>query len=118
MPEVGLLLPTRGIVLKSTKSPDPSEVFALAKKAEQHGYDSVWVGDSVVARPRLEPFTTMAALAMTTSKPKIGTAVYLPALRHPIHLAHSLATLSILAPHRIIWGVGIGAGVQDYYHEW
>jgi alkanesulfonate monooxygenase SsuD/methylene tetrahydromethanopterin reductase-like flavin-dependent oxidoreductase (luciferase family) len=49
---------------------------------------------------------------------KIGTAVYLPALRHPIHLAHSLATLSILAPNRIIWGVGIGAGVEDYYHEW
>jgi alkanesulfonate monooxygenase SsuD/methylene tetrahydromethanopterin reductase-like flavin-dependent oxidoreductase (luciferase family) len=118
MPEVGLLLPTRGIVLASPKSPNAGEVFQLAQQAEQHGYDSVWVGDSVVARPRLEPFTTMAALAMTTSKPKIGTAVYLPALRHPIHLAHSLATLCILAPRRIIWGVGIGAGVEDYYHEW
>jgi len=118
MPEIGLLLPTRGIVIVSEKSPKVSEVFDLARKAEKHGYDSIWVGDSVVARPRLEPFTTMAALAMITSKPKIGTAVYLPALRHPIHLAHSLNTLAAIAPNRIIWGVGIGAGVSDYFHEW
>lgn len=118
MAEIGLLLPTRGIVLASEKSPDAGEVLQLAQLAEQNGYDSLWVGDSVVARPRLEPFTTLSALAMITSKPKLGTAVYLPALRHPLHLAHSLATLSTLAPGRIIWGVGIGAGVQDYYHEW
>ena len=118
MVEVGLLLPTRGIVLASAKSPKIDEVWKLARLGEQHGYDSLWVGDSVVARPRLEPLTTMAALAMITSKPKIGTAVYLPALRHPIHLAHALATLGTIAPHRLIWGVGIGAGVADYFHEW
>ncbi len=118
MVEIGLLLPTRGIVLASDKAPDAGEVFELARLAEKHGYDSLWVGDSVVARPRLEPFTTLSALAMITKKPKLGTAVYLPALRHPLHLAHSLATLATLAPGRIVWGVGIGAGVQDYYHEW
>ena len=118
MAEIGLLLPTRGIIIASTKSPNANEVFELAQSAEKHGFDSVWVGDSVVARPRLEAFSTMAALAMVTKKPKVGTAVYLPALRHPIHLAHHLATLGTIAPGRIIWGVGIGAGVQDYYFEW
>lgn len=118
MAEVGLLLPTRGIVINAPKSPNANEVFELARRAEESGYDSLWVGDSVVARPRLEAFTTLAALSMITKKPKLGTAVYLPALRHPIHLAHALATLGVIAPHRIIWGVGIGAGVQDYFFEW
>lgn len=118
MVEIGLLLPTRGIIINNPKSPKIDEVFKLAQMAEADGFSSLWLGDSVVARPRLEPFATMAALAMVTKKSNLGTAVYLPALRHPIHLAHSLATLATIAPGRIIWGVGIGSGVPDYYFEW
>ncbi len=120
MVDFGLLLPTRGIILQNRKNPNGREVLDLASMAEQHGFGSVWVGDSVVARPRLEAFSTMAAIAMLLKKPttQVGTAVYLPALRHPLHLAHHVLTLATLAPGRLVWAVGIGAGVEDYYHEW
>ena len=38
-------------------SPDTAALLELAKKAETLGYDSVWVGDSLLARPRHEPLT-------------------------------------------------------------
>ena len=38
----------------------------MARLADRSGYDAVWVGDSVVAKPRLEPLTTLAYLAGVT----------------------------------------------------
>lgn len=82
----------------------------MARSVEESGYHSVWVGDSLLAKPRLEPFSTLAAIAARTSTVKLGTAVYLPSLRNPIIISHALATLDRIDGGRTIWGVGIGGG--------
>lgn len=102
----GLLLPTREIVMHQT-SPDFNQIVELAERAEAAGFDSVWVGDSVLARPRLEAFTTLAAVATRTQRVKLGTAVLLSALRHPVVLANEAANLDLLSQGRLILGLGI-----------
>lgn len=104
----GYLLPTREIVM-SQAVPDCSQIVQLAERAETVGFGSVWVGDSVLARPRLEPLTTLASVAARTERVGLGTAVLLPALRHPVVLANELANLDLLAKGRLILGLGIAA---------
>ena len=120
MTEYGYLLPTRGVVLESD---DPetlatsvqSDVIDLARRAEALGFDSVWVGDSVLAKPRLEPLTTLAGVARETDTVDLGTAVYLPTLRSPVHVAHATATVDQLSGGRLALGVGIGSDVEAEY---
>lgn len=109
----GYLLPTRGVVLGSTKPGDlaarvAADVMGLARHAEALDYDAVWAGDSVLAKPRLEPLTTLAAVAAVTDHVDLGTAVYLPALRNPVHVAQQTATVDQLAGGRLNLGVGVG----------
>jgi probable F420-dependent oxidoreductase len=89
--------------------PDLTKIIDLAEQAEASGFDSVWVGDSILARPRLEALTTLAAVAARTARVKLGTAVLLPALRHPVVLANEAANLDILSNGRVILGLGIAA---------
>lgn len=70
------------------------------------GLDSVWAGDSPVTRPRADPLLLLTAVAQATERVTLGTAVLLPALRHPILLAHQLATLDRLSKGRLIAGMG------------
>ena len=104
----GYLLPTREIVMAQDK-PDFEQVIALAERAEALAFDSVWVGDSILARPRLEALTTLAAIASRTKRVKLGTAVLLPALRNPVVLANEVANLDMLSQGRIILGIGIAS---------
>jgi alkanesulfonate monooxygenase SsuD/methylene tetrahydromethanopterin reductase-like flavin-dependent oxidoreductase (luciferase family) len=102
----GLLLPTREVVM-AQGNPDLSKIIDLAVQGEALGFDSVWVGDSILARPRLEALTTLAAIAARTRRVKLGTAVLLSALRHPVVLANEVANLDILSNGRVILGLGI-----------
>lgn len=113
----GVLLPTRGVILQARDVPDLSPIFDLAQAAEDTGYDSIWVGDSILAKSRLEVLTTMGALAARTHRVKIGTAVLLATLRHPVVLAHALATLDVLSGGRIIPGIGVGRSEPLLEHE-
>jgi len=114
-PKTGLLLPSREVVLFANS--DLTIVIAAARRAEQAGYDSVWVGDSLLARPRGEPLTLLAAVAGATTRVTLGTAVLLPLLRHPISLAHALATLDRIAEGRLVVGMGPGAELPGTHAE-
>ena len=114
-PRIGYLLPTRDRIMAG--SPDTAPLLALAEKAEALGYDSVWVGDSLLARPRHEPLTLLAGVAARTQHAQVGTAVLLPALRNPVVLAHQVATLDRIAAGRVILGVGIAADVPSVREE-
>ena len=102
----GLLLPTREVVM-AQGNPDLHKIIDLAAQAEALGFDSVWVGDSILARPRLEALTTLAAIASRTRRVRLGTAVLLSALRHPVLLANEVANLDILSSGRVTLGLGI-----------
>jgi alkanesulfonate monooxygenase SsuD/methylene tetrahydromethanopterin reductase-like flavin-dependent oxidoreductase (luciferase family) len=104
---VGYLLPTREGVMEGRHEARP--VVDLAERAEQAGLDSVWLGDSLTAKPRHDPITMMAAIAGRTKRIQMGTAVLLPLLRNPVVLAQQLATLDQISEGRSIIGIGIGA---------
>ena len=109
MNNMGVLLPTRGgLVYAKGGRPRVELNWQMAETAERIGYDSVGVGDSITSKPRLEPMAVMAALAARTHRVKIGTAGMLNALRHPVHLAHSIATIDNISDGRIILGLGAG----------
>jgi probable F420-dependent oxidoreductase len=102
----GLLLPTREVVM-AQGAPDLTKIIDLAVRAEQLGFNSVWVGDSILARPRLEALTTLAGVAARTTRVQLGTAVLLSALRHPVLLANEAANVDILSGGRLILGLGV-----------
>lgn len=114
-PQTGLLLPSREALLWADS--DLNMVIELGRKAEQAGFDSLWVGDSLLARPRGEPLTLLAALAGATQRAKLGTAVLLPLLRSPLSMAHAVATLDRVAGGRLILGIGPGAELPGTHAE-
>ena len=107
--------PTRESVMEGRPEAEP--LLRLAERAETLGYDSVWVGDSLLARPRHEPITLLAGVAGRTQRVKLGTAVLLPALRNPVLLAHQVATLDQISAGRVILGVGIASDVANIRAE-
>jgi probable F420-dependent oxidoreductase len=113
--ELGVLLPTREAVMSGR--PETAPLLAMAERAEAAGFDSVWIGDSLTARPRHEPLTLLAAVAARTRRVRVGTAVLLPALRHPVGLAQIVATLDRVAEGRLILGVGIAADTPAIREE-
>ncbi len=115
MPRLGYLLPTRERIMEGLHETAP--LLALAEQAEALGFDSVWVGDSLLARPRHDPLTLLAAVAARTRRIELGTAVLLPALRNPVVLAHQVATLDRISEGRLILGVGIASDVPNIRAE-
>jgi alkanesulfonate monooxygenase SsuD/methylene tetrahydromethanopterin reductase-like flavin-dependent oxidoreductase (luciferase family) len=113
--EFGVLLPTREAVMSGR--PETAPLLAMAERAEAAGFDSVWIGDSLTARPRHEPLTLLAAVAARTRRVSLGTGVLLPALRNPVVLAHVVGTLDRVAEGRVILGVGIAADTPAIRRE-
>src|SRR5262250_603495 len=113
--EFGLLIPTREAVMSGRQETGP--LLTMAERAEARGFDSVWIGDSITARPRHEPLTLLAAVAARTKRVRLGTAVLLPALRQPVVLAHVVGTLDRIAEGRVILGVGIAGDVPNIRKE-
>lgn len=113
--DLGLLLPSREVLLWG----DSNLHFLVdtAVEAERLGFQSVWAGDSLLARPRGEPLTLLAAIAGATRRVSLGTAVMLPLLRRPVQLAHVLVTLDRVSQGRLIAGVGPGADVPGTRQE-
>ena len=116
---LGILLPTRGLLLGDAAPGDARRIIELARRAEAAGLDSVWVGDSLTAKPRLEPLATLAAIGACTERVRLGTAVLLAALRHPVLLAQTMATVDLLSNGRLVIGAGVGGAFNDdQKREW
>jgi alkanesulfonate monooxygenase SsuD/methylene tetrahydromethanopterin reductase-like flavin-dependent oxidoreductase (luciferase family) len=115
---LGVLIPTRGVVMRSARRPPLEECWELARAADEAGLDAIWVGDSVVAKPRLEALTTLAYLAGITKRVRLGTAVLLPALRQPVVQAQQIANVDQISGGRLVIGVGVGWNLPSAEREW
>lgn len=113
--KIGYLLPTREQAMAGQHETGP--LLALAERAAALGFASIWIGDSLTARPRHEPLAMLAAVAARVPRVELGTAVLLPALRNPVLLAHQVATIDRISEGRLILGVGIAADVPSIRAE-
>lgn len=94
-------------------SGDPRRLVSIATQTEDLGYDSVWIGDSLLAKPRADPLTLLAAVAAATETVTIGTAVLIASQRNPEQLAQAVATVDALSDGRLVLGVGAGPGAPN-----
>ena len=107
--KLGYLLPTRENIMRG--HPETGSLLDGAKRAHSLGFDSIWVGDSLLARPRHDPLTLLAAIAAAVPDVDLGPAVLLPALRNPVILAQQVATIDQISEGRLILGIGIAGDV-------
>jgi alkanesulfonate monooxygenase SsuD/methylene tetrahydromethanopterin reductase-like flavin-dependent oxidoreductase (luciferase family) len=97
----GLTLPNRGVVIGATTV---AEMLQLAADAEAAGWDSVWVGDSIFAKPRLDAMVLLGAIAARTTRVHLGPAWFASTpLRNALVLAYQWASLDFLSGGRTIF---------------
>jgi len=110
-PKFGIVLPTRGMLFSKTSA--RQDIVELSKLVEEYGYDAVWAGDSILAKPRLDSIAVLSAVAGVTQKVKLGTACFASfPLRNPIILAYQWATLDVLSEGRSLLVVCQGTPTQ------
>ncbi len=94
---------------------DSGHIAAFLRRAEALGFHSAWVVEQILgAMASLEPVDLLAYAAALTQRMRLGSAVLLTALRNPVHLAKSLATVDQLSGGRLIVGVGLGGNPRVY----
>jgi alkanesulfonate monooxygenase SsuD/methylene tetrahydromethanopterin reductase-like flavin-dependent oxidoreductase (luciferase family) len=103
----GLILANRAVVLGVIQARD---LLELSQRAEASGaFDTVWVGDSLLAKPRLEAVALLSALAGATSRLKLGVGCMATFVhRHPLLLAQQWASLDVLSGGRTLLAVCLG----------
>ena len=103
----GLILANRAVVLGATKARD---LLELAAAAEGSGaFDTVWVGDSLLAKPRLESVALLSALAGITRRVRLAVGCMATfAHRHPVLFAQQWASLDVLSEGRAWLAVCLG----------
>ena len=90
---------------------DIEHVRNFALRAEQLGYDSLWLQERIIGDVNmLEPVTLLSYVAAITFQLKLGISVILLPLRNPIQLAKAYATLDVMSNGRAVMGVGLGGG--------
>jgi alkanesulfonate monooxygenase SsuD/methylene tetrahydromethanopterin reductase-like flavin-dependent oxidoreductase (luciferase family) len=106
-PSFGLILANRAVVLGAVTARDLLDLAVSAEAAG--GFDAVWVGDSLLAKPRLEAVTLLSALAGVTTKLRLGVGCMATFVhRHPVMLAHQWASLDALSGGRAWLAVCLG----------
>jgi probable F420-dependent oxidoreductase len=126
-----------GIVFASTSFPEPDRAIAMARVAEDAGFESLWAPEHVVvavgagATPyggspdgkmdRLwrrggipDPLVWLAFVASQTSTIKLGTNVVILPEHQPAVFAKSVATLDALSRGRVLLGIGVGELPEEY----
>jgi len=112
---VGIMLPSRETAM--TGQHDAPGLVEFARTAESAGFDSVWVGDSLLARTRGEPLSILSAVAAVTERVALGTAALIGPLRQPLLAAAQAATVDQLSGGRLILGLGSGAPLPESRRE-
>lgn len=100
--DIGLTLPNRGVMLDIVTA---SDLIRMAEIAEACGeFRSLWVGDSLLGKPRLESMCLLSAVAARTERVRIGVACMASfVIRDPILFAYQWASLDVIAEGRTIF---------------
>jgi probable F420-dependent oxidoreductase len=114
---------------------DPSFYGPLAQAAEDAGFDSFVVPDSIAYpresesvypfnpdgtrefledKPFIEPFVLVGALGMVTERIRFTTFVVKLPVRHPVHVAKLASSAAVLSGNRLTLGVGVSPWLEDY----
>jgi probable F420-dependent oxidoreductase len=94
---------------------DPQFIRQHLQRAETLGFHSAWTVEHILgSMPSLEPLELLTWASAVTGRMRLGSAVLLTALRSPVHLAKSLASLDHLSQGRLIVGVGLGGNTAVY----
>lgn len=119
----GLILP-QGWRMDLVDAKDPVEAYEtmtdLAKAADEHGYESVWLVDHFHTVPQpsqevtFECWTSTAALARDTKRVRVGQMVTCNGYRNPALLAKMASTVDVLSHGRLNFGIGAGWYEHEY----
>ncbi len=96
------------------------ELIEMARAAETVGFDSVWYGDHLIydlpvgARGPWEAWTTLAAIAASTTTIELGPLVASTSFHAPAMLAKQAATVDAISQGRLIVGLGAGWNRREY----
>jgi probable F420-dependent oxidoreductase len=96
---------------------DPRVPIRVAQAADASGWDGVFVWDHLAFAwgvPAADPWTVLAAIATSTERVRLGTAVTPVARRRPHVLAHQVATLDNLSGGRVTFGAGLGGSTSEF----
>jgi len=95
----GLTLSNRAVVIRGTQ---PKELIEMAVRAERSGnLEAVWVGDSILSKPRLECIPFLGAIASHTSRLRLGVACMATIVqRNPVLFALQWSSLDVLSGGR------------------
>ncbi len=125
----GCSMPSRGPMSS------PQSLRSLAQRAEDLGYDSIWVSDHIILphdvksfypyaedgvatfkpdQPYYEPIATLNFLAGCTQRVRLGTHVLIVPYRNPVTTAKQLSTLDVLSEGRVILGIGVGWMEEEF----
>ncbi len=106
-PPFGLILANRAVVLGVIKARDLLDIAVAGEQSQ--AFDTVWVGDSLLAKPRLEAVSLLSALAGVTSRVRLGVGCLATFVhRHPVLFAQQWASLDQLSNGRAWLAVCLG----------
>jgi probable F420-dependent oxidoreductase len=97
------------------------ELIAMARAAENVGFDSIWLGDHLLydlpgvgPRGPWEVWTSLAALAAVTERVELGPLVASTSFHAPTMLAKQAATVDAISGGRLLLGLGAGWNAHEY----
>jgi probable F420-dependent oxidoreductase len=114
--QVGVILPN------FSDAGTRANLEAVARAADEFGYDSIWTTDHVLmSRGQEEPYgrilealITLAYLAPIARRVKLGVSVLVFPMRNPVLIAKEVASLDVLSEGRVILGVGAGWNESEF----
>lgn len=98
-------------------SAEPETLHRQARRAEDAGFESLWVGDHVALpfgaenppdEPRLEAVVALSHLAAVTSGVRLGFGLIILPQRQPVLMAKQISSIDVLSKGRLIVGIGVG----------
>jgi probable F420-dependent oxidoreductase len=98
-------------------STEPETLHRRARRAEDVGFESLWVGDHIALpfggddppdEPRLEAVVALSHLAAVTSRVRLGFGLIVLPQRQPVLMAKQVSSIDLLSKGRLIFGIGVG----------